>query len=76
MINIPRTIFCDECKKDIPFEELDDGTIVIQCPKCIGECTLCDCHLARECFSEAPRVKVLHPDIRVLPSDNGKDGVS
>ncbi|MFQ6113902.1 MAG: hypothetical protein ACE5NG_07405 [bacterium] len=61
MNNILKTIYCDECKKDIPVEELDDGSIVIHCPKCIGECMLCDCHLAKECFPEAPSVRVQHP---------------
>ena len=53
-------VFCEECKKDIDVEELSDGTIVIHCPKCVGECAVCDCHLVQECFSDKPRVKVKH----------------
>ena len=67
MSDILRTVYCNECKKDIPIEELEDGTIVVRCPKCVGECMLCDCHLVKECFAETPGVRVRHPD-------NGKDG--
>lgn len=67
MNNLLRSIYCDDCKKDIPVEELEDGSIVIHCPKCIGECTVCDCHLAKVCFSDAPGV-------RIQPPDNGKEG--
>ncbi|MFQ5864052.1 MAG: hypothetical protein ACE5IW_02370 [bacterium] len=62
MNNIIRTRYCDECKKDIPVEELEDGTVIIHCPKCVGECMLCDCHLVKECFPGAARVTIQHPD--------------
>lgn len=62
MNNIFKTIYCDECKKDIPIEELEDGTIIVHCPRCVGECMLCDCHLVKECFPDTPGVKVQHPD--------------
>lgn len=60
MENIPYKLYCEECKKDIDVETMDDGTIVIQCPKCVGECSICDCHLARECFADEPRVEIKH----------------
>ena len=53
-------IYCEECKKDISVENLDDGVVLIHCPKCVGECLACDCHLAQNCFADAPKVKVLH----------------
>ncbi len=62
MVNIYKTIFCSECSKEIPVEKLDDGTILIHCPKCNGECLTCDCHLVSECFSASPSVKVIHDD--------------
>lgn len=51
-------MFCEECGKDVPVEKMDDGTIVISCPKCIGECSLCDCHLVSQCFSDQDKVEV------------------
>jgi NAD-dependent SIR2 family protein deacetylase len=57
-----KTVFCSECDKKIPVEEFDDGTILIHCPKCTGECLTCDCHLVSECFSASPNVKVIHDD--------------
>lgn len=68
MENIPDKIFCEDCKKDIPIETLEDGTIVIHCPKCTGECSLCDCHLVKQCFSDEPRVEIRH-----LPDQQGPD---
>lgn len=56
-------MFCEECGKDVPVEKMDDGTIVISCPKCIGECGSCDCHLVNHCFSDQDKVEVRHtPD--------------
>lgn len=55
-----KTVYCDECKKDIPVETLEDGTVIIHCPKCTGECVVCDCTLAVKCFSDVKNVKVLH----------------
>jgi hypothetical protein len=60
MEDIPDKIYCEECRKDIAIESLDDGSIVIHCPKCIGECSLCDCHLVSQCFSDTPKVVVRH----------------
>lgn len=62
MENIIRIIYCKDCQKDIPIEELVDGTIVVRCPRCIGECIICDCHLVKECFPDTPHVRVRHPD--------------
>ena len=62
MNTIMRTIYCKDCKDDIPIEELEDGTVVVNCPKCIGECTICHCHLVDECFPDTPNVRVQHPD--------------
>lgn len=62
MENNTRIIFCNECFQDIPIEELDDGTVIVHCPKCVGECIICDCHLVKECFPDVPKVKVRHPD--------------
>lgn len=52
------TQFCKECDKDIPIEKLEDGTIVIHCPKCTGECITCGCHLVKECFSNVKNVRI------------------
>ena len=55
------TLYCRECQADIPIHYFEDGTVIVNCPKCIGECVTCDCHLAQECFSDVPRVHVIHP---------------
>ncbi len=63
MNNTYKTIFCSECNKEIPFEKVGDGVIIIHCPRCTGECLTCDCHLVSECFSATPNVKVIRDDI-------------
>jgi hypothetical protein len=50
------TLYCDECKRHVPIEHQEDGSIIIHCPKCIGECAVCDCHLAARCFESSSRV--------------------
>jgi hypothetical protein len=64
------TKYCAECKTDIPVGHFDDGTIIVYCPRCIGECLTCDCHLAQECFADAPSVKVIHPEKDIRLSDD------
>ena len=53
-----RMLYCEECQHHIPVEETEDGTVIIHCPKCIGECAACDCHLAADCFSSSVQVIV------------------
>ena len=71
MDNNFKTIFCSECNKEIPFEKVGDGVIIIHCPRCNGECLTCDCHLVSECFSDSPNVKIIHDDSN--KSDNITD---
>jgi hypothetical protein len=59
-MNLMSSLYCEECKRDIPVETLENGTIIIHCPRCIGECMACDCALAVKCFADEPKVKVLH----------------
>lgn len=66
------TLYCSECRNNIPISYFEDGTIIVHCPKCIGECMSCDCHLARECFADAPRVHVIHPHEQLLQKRNEK----
>jgi hypothetical protein len=60
------TMYCEECESDVPVEKLEDGTIIIHCPKCIGECVTCDCYLASSCFSSSAKVV-----FRPLPAKDG-----
>lgn len=52
-----KVIFCEMCEKEIPVEELENGTLVIYCPNCTGECVTCDCYLARDCFSDRSTIR-------------------
>lgn len=54
-------IFCEVCKKDIEVEETEDGTLIVHCPSCTGECMVCDCHLVKTCFTDAEKIMVRHP---------------
>jgi hypothetical protein len=54
--------YCEACKEYVPIEWLPGGTVLIHCPRCTGECLVCNCHLAEKCFSEGLRVKLLRPD--------------
>ena len=61
-----RTIFCEVCKQDIKVEETEEGTLIVHCPNCSGECMICDCHLVKTCFTDAEKIMVRHPS-------NGKE---
>ena len=45
-------IYCEECKKHVPCVRLEPGVWEVQCPRCVGECALCGCHLAGYCFGK------------------------
>ena len=59
---IYKTIFCEECGKDIQIERTPEGVLVVLCPNCSGECMVCDCHLVKTCFSDEEKLLVRHPD--------------
>lgn len=44
--------YCDECGKHVPCVRLGAGVWEVQCPRCVGECGLCGCHLAGHCFGK------------------------
>jgi hypothetical protein len=67
MTNPMRTMYCRECTSDVPVEELPDGSVLIHCPKCVGECMACDCYLAANCFDSSIRIEVRQPA-------NGREG--
>ncbi len=45
-------IYCDECHTHVPCLRLEPGVWEVQCPRCIGECAVCGCHLADYCFGK------------------------
>ncbi len=45
-------IFCDECQEHVPCVRLEPGVWEVQCPRCVGECALCGCHLSGYCFGK------------------------
>ena len=45
-------IYCEECRKHVPCMRLEPGVWEVQCPRCVGECALCGCHLAGYCFGK------------------------
>jgi hypothetical protein len=44
--------YCEECKEHVPCVRIAPGVWEVQCAKCIGECAVCGCHLARYCFGQ------------------------
>lgn len=44
--------YCDECKKHVPCIRLEPGVWEVQCSECVGECTMCGCHLSNYCFGK------------------------
>ena len=45
-------IYCEECKHHVPCIRVEPGVWEVQCPRCVGECALCGCHLAGYCFGQ------------------------
>lgn len=56
-----QSIYCEECAQTIPIEHTPDGTIIVHCPSCTGECMTCDCHLVKTCFTQEEKIHVRHP---------------
>ncbi len=52
-------MFCSECDENVPVERLPDGTLLIQCPRCTGECAICRCHLVESCFAQGLQAKLV-----------------
>lgn len=44
--------FCNECRKHVACKRLEPGVWEVLCPRCVGECGLCSCHLAGYCFGQ------------------------
>lgn len=44
--------FCSECRKHVPCVRIEPGVWEVLCPRCVGECGLCSCHLAGYCFGQ------------------------
>ncbi len=44
--------FCRECRKHVPCLRIEPGVWEVLCPRCVGECGLCSCHLAGYCFGQ------------------------
>ncbi len=45
-------IYCDRCKIHVRCIPLEPGVWQIECPGCVGECSMCSCHLASHCFGK------------------------
>lgn len=45
--------YCEKCEMHVACIRLEPGIWEVQCPKCVGECAVCGCHLASSCFGQA-----------------------
>ena len=43
-------LYCPVCKAHVPCIRTETGYWEVTCPGCFGECSLCECYLARFCF--------------------------
>jgi hypothetical protein len=60
-------IYCEECQVHVPCIPLEPGVWEVQCPRCVGECALCHCHLSTHCFGRGGvpielRVRLVHTE--------------
>ena len=57
----PKTdyFFCDECQEHVPCVRQQPGVWEIRCPRCVGECMACECHLSTYCFGKASTMKMV-----------------
>jgi hypothetical protein len=44
--------YCEECKEHVPCIRVEVGVWEVCCSHCVGECSLCVCHLAEYCFGQ------------------------
>jgi len=54
--------WCDACHKKVRVERHENGPVVVHCPKCVGECALCECRLAEACFRSGEEVTAKRGD--------------
>ncbi|MBW8000582.1 MAG: hypothetical protein FVQ80_00990 [Planctomycetes bacterium] len=54
-------LYCPVCKEHVPCIRTDTGYWEVTCPGCIGECSLCQCYLARFCFGRREEFPPLPP---------------
>lgn len=59
--------YCDVCEVHVPCVRLEPGVWEVQCPKCVGECATCGCHLANHCFGNA--IVPVQMRLRVVKSE-------
>jgi hypothetical protein len=57
----PKTdyFFCDECQEHVPCVRQQPGVWEIRCPRCAGECAVCNCHLSNYCFGKGNSVRMI-----------------
>ncbi len=63
-------VYCDECKIHVACIPLEPGVWEVQCPKCVGECSMCHCHLATHCFGQggvAMQIRIRAMNTKHLP---------
>ncbi len=49
--------YCRECRTHVPCVRLEPGVWEVLCPRCVGECGLCACHLVGYCFGQGKAPK-------------------
>lgn len=62
-------IYCDECQTHVPCVRLEPGVWEVQCPRCVGECAVCGCHLADYCFGQNDIAGRIHMRVVKRPAD-------
>lgn len=62
-------IYCDECDEHVPCLRLEPGVWEVQCPRCVGECAVCGCHLADYCFGSGGVAAKIHMRVVKRPDD-------
>ncbi len=45
-------LYCHECGHHVGCTRLQPGVWEVQCPRCVGECGLCDCSTTGTCHGQ------------------------
>lgn len=55
-------LWCKVCQVHVECIRTASGWWEVQCPQCVGECSLCRCHLREFCFGVREGTPPLKPD--------------
>jgi len=55
-------LWCEACKRHVECIRTASGWFEVLCPNCVGECSMCKCHLRDCCFGRREGSPPIQPN--------------